>query len=105
MTLLLHPSVSKRPFALCGCSYRGEVFFYPCSVIKVFYMVAAQAALEEGRIVQTAELDRATSDMITWSSNTATNYIIDIITGTTGDTDLPEDEMPRWVAARNKVNA
>jgi beta-lactamase class A len=110
LTLVLHPAAGKRIFGegaepLCGYSYRGDVFFYPCSVIKIFYMAATQAALAEGRIAETAELDRATRDMITWSSNTATNYIIDILTGTTGDTDLPADEMRRWVAARNKVNA
>ena len=83
---------------------RGDAQFYPCSVVKMFYLVAAQAALEAGRIADTPELDRASRDMITWSSNTATNYIIDLVTGTTGDTELAPAELDGWVEARNAVN-
>jgi beta-lactamase class A len=99
--LLLHADAGTTE----GFSYRGDVAFYPCSVVKIFYLVAAQAALEAGRIAQTPELDRAMHDMIAWSSNTATNYIIDLVTGTTGDTELPAAEMERWVAARERINA
>ena len=109
VTLLLHPSEGRAfgdgAVPPEGHSYRGDAPFYPCSVIKVFYLVAAQAAFEAGRVAETAELDRAMHDMIKWSSNTATNYIIDILTGTTGDTDLTPAEMQPWIAARNTINA
>lgn len=109
LTLLVHPTDGGTPFEegatpLSGFSYRGDVQFYPCSVIKVFYLAAIQAAFEAGTISETPELDRAMHDMIKWSSNTATNYIIDVLTGTTGDTDLPPDEMRGWMTARNKIN-
>ncbi len=32
-----------------GFAHRGDVMFYPCSIIKIFYLVAAQAALEAGQ--------------------------------------------------------
>ncbi|MGE3876274.1 MAG: serine hydrolase [Parvibaculaceae bacterium] len=85
-------------------AYRGDVAFYPCSVIKIFYMVALQQAYEDGRLTETPELARAEHDMIKWSSNMATNYIIDHLSGTTGDTELPAVEMERWIAAREAVN-
>jgi len=85
-------------------AYRGDAPFYPCSVIKMFYMVALEQAYEDGRLIETAELARAMHDMITWSSNMATNYIIDHLSGTTGDTELPEAEVERWVEARESVN-
>jgi beta-lactamase class A len=87
-----------------GFAYRGDAEFYPCSVVKAFYLVAAQARLEEGRLSPHAELDRAMRDMIRWSSNTATNYIIDLATGTTGDTLLSEAEMRDWMDRRQWVN-
>ena len=55
-------------------AYRGNVPFYPCSVIKMFYMVALQQAYEDGRLTETPELARALHDMIMWSSNMATNF-------------------------------
>jgi beta-lactamase class A len=109
-TLLLHPARGERAYGESGklpegYSHRGNTFFYPCSVIKVFYLVAIQAALDAGKASATPELERAMHDMIKWSSNTATNYIIDILTGTTGDTELGEEEMQHWIAARNGINA
>jgi beta-lactamase class A len=109
LTWLIHPHDRGRMFGdgaglPLGYSYNGDAPFYPCSVVKVFYLIAAQAALEAGRIAQTPMLDCAMHDMIKWSSNTATNYIIDIVTGTTGDTDLTPEEMAPWVVARNSIN-
>ncbi|MGE0240620.1 MAG: serine hydrolase [Parvibaculaceae bacterium] len=85
-------------------SYRGDASFYPCSVVKMFYMAALQQAYEEGRLRETPELARAMHDMIKWSSNMATNYIIDHLSGTTGDTELGDSEMTGWIAARQNVN-
>jgi beta-lactamase class A len=107
MTLLLHhaplmDSAAVQP--LRGFGYRASTRFYPCSVVKVFYLIAAQARLEEGYVQPHGELARAMRDMILVSSNTATNYVIDLITGTTGDTLLPEEEMAEWVEKREWAN-
>jgi beta-lactamase class A len=85
-------------------NYRGSRPFYPCSVVKLFYLAAARARLEEGLIHPHAELDRAMRDMILLSSNTATNYVIDLITGTTGDTLLEAEERGVWEEKRQWVN-
>ena len=87
-----------------GFAHRGDAMFYPCSIIKIFYLVAAQAALEAGHIEAAAELDRAMHDMIKWSSNTATNYVIDVVSGTTGDTDLHAEDMRAWRERRYGIN-
>jgi len=107
MTLLLHDAPSTKGTVVevpRGFGFRASVRFYPCSVVKAFYLIAAQARLEEGYIEPHGELDRAMRDMILVSSNTATNYVIDLITGTTGDTLLPDDEMAEWVEKREWVN-
>jgi beta-lactamase class A len=107
MTLLTFP----RPLAPAesdgrpaGFAHRGDKAFYPCSVVKVFYLAAAQARLEAGELAPHGELDRAMGDMIRWSSNMATNYVIDLVTGTTGDTLLGEAELAAWVERRQWVN-
>ena len=94
-------TAAERPV---GFAYRGEAPFYPCSVVKAFYLAAAHARLEEGALAEHAELDRAMRDMIRWSSNTATNYVIDLVTGTTGDTLLDEAQMRDWAERRQWVN-
>lgn len=87
-----------------GAALRPEWRSYPCSLVKVFFVVAAQAALESGQLSAHEELDRAMRDMILWSSNSATNYIIDLFTQTTGDTLLDEQDIAAWCERREAVN-
>ena len=87
-----------------GFVHRGAEPIYPCSLVKAFHLVHALAALEEGRAEAHGELDRAMRDMILWSSNTATNYVIDILTGTTGDTLLDGAEYLDWMSKRERLN-
>jgi len=84
-------------------SYRGEVPIYPASVIKLFYFAAAHRWLEDGRFADTPELRRALRDMIVDSSNDATHYVIDLLTGTTSGPELPEAELKTWVEKRAVV--
>ncbi|MFD2175798.1 serine hydrolase [Rhodobacter lacus] len=89
---------------LSGYAYRGDWRCYPCSLVKSFHLVHALGALEQGALTPHPELERALRDMILWSSNTATNYVIDLLTGTTGDTLLEEEALARWIAAREGLN-
>ncbi len=83
--------------------YRGDARFYPASVIKLFYLAATHRWLEDGRIADTPELRRAMHDMIVDSSNDATNYLVDVLTGTTGGPELPADELKGWSKKRGAV--
>jgi beta-lactamase class A len=105
VTLLVHDTpLTIGAAAPRGFGYRAGETFYPCSVVKAFFLVAVQARLEEGFIQPHEELDRAMSDMILYSSNTATNYIIDLVTETTGDTFLSGRELAEWTEKRHWVN-
>jgi len=107
ITLLLHDALHGAPPAsklVRGFGYRSSQLFYPCSVVKLFYLVAARARLEQKFIAPHEELDRAMRDMILVSSNTATNYVIDLVTGTTGDTLLSDKGRPAWEEKRHWVN-
>ncbi len=85
-------------------SHRGDVRIYPASVVKLFYLEAAHRWMEDGKIADTAELRRAMRDMIVDSSNDATHYVIDLITGTTAGPELPATEMAEWEFKRNAIN-
>jgi len=86
-----------------GAGRRSAVPVYPASVVKLFYLAAAQAWLAQGRLAWTAELSRALSAMIRQSSNDATNYIVDLLTGTTGGPELPKAALGRWLRRRRAV--
>ena len=58
----------------------------------------------KGKLQETAELRRALRDMIVDSSNDATHYIVDLLTGTTAGPELPNDEMQAWSEKRNAAN-
>ncbi|MGI9107102.1 MAG: serine hydrolase [Pyrinomonadaceae bacterium] len=85
-------------------NFRGEERVYTASVVKLFYLAAAHRWLEDGRLQETAELKRALRDMIIDSSNDATGYVLDVLTGTSSGMELPPAEMKTWQERRNAVN-
>jgi len=85
-------------------SFRGNERIYPASVVKLFYLVAVHRWLEDNKIQETAELKRAVKDMIVDSSNEATQYVVDVLTKTTGGYELSPKEMEEWQQQRNAVN-
>lgn len=84
--------------------FRGNERIYPASVVKLFYLAAAHRWLEDKKITATPELNRSLKDMIVDSSNEATQYVLDVITHTTGGYELPPKEMEKWQYQRNAVN-
>jgi len=84
--------------------FRGNERVYPASVVKLFYLVAVHRWLEDRKIQETDELKRAVHDMIVDSSNEATQYVVDVLTQTTGGFELPPKEMEEWQYKRNAVN-
>jgi hypothetical protein len=85
-------------------NYRGDEKIYPASVVKLFYIVAAHAWMQDGKLKDTEELRRAMRDMIVESSNDATHYVLDVLTDTVSGPELPENEMKIWADKRNAVN-
>jgi beta-lactamase class A len=94
----------RDPARPVTASFHGNERIYPASVVKLFYLVAAHRWLEDKKIEQTPELARALKDMIVDSSNEATQYVLDVLTHTTGGYELPPKEMEQWQYQRNAVN-
>jgi beta-lactamase class A len=85
-------------------SFRGDERIYPASVVKLFYLVAAHRWLEDGKLKESDELQRAMRDMIVDSLNEATHYVLDALTETTSGPELPPALMQEWSNKRNAVN-
>lgn len=94
----------RDPQRPATASYRGNERIYPASVVKLFYLAAVHRWLEDKKIADTPELRRSLKDMIVDSSNEATQYIVDVVTHTTGGYELPPKEMEEWQHQRNAVN-
>ncbi len=87
-----------------GTCWQGGRPRYPASVVKLLYLVAAEAWLQRQLLDDTAELRRALADMIRDSSNDATGLVLDLLTGTTSGPDLPSEAFERWALQRQLVN-
>lgn len=94
----------RNPNHPVTASFRGNERVYPASVVKLFYLGAVHRWLEDKKIQETDELKRAVRDMIVDSSNEATQYVVDVLTQTTGGFELPPKEMEEWQNKRNVVN-
>ncbi len=85
-------------------AYRGDAPYYPCSVVKLCFLSYYESRRQAGTLRPSPELSRAVRDMITVSSNDATGFVVDSITGTTSGPELSGAEWERWKARRNLVN-
>ncbi len=87
-----------------GASWAGDRPRYPASVVKLVYLVAAEAWRQADLLEETPELRRALADMIRDSSNDATGLVLDLLSGTTSGSALPPQRMAPWVEQRQVVN-
>lgn len=94
----------RDPTQLRWANVRGDEPIYPASVVKMFYMAALQQQLQDGKVKSTPELMRGLKDMIVDSSNEATQYILDVLTGTSSGAELPQADFEKWQYKRNRVN-
>lgn len=94
----------RDPTKFQMADFRGDQRIYPASVVKMFYLAALERQLEDGQVTMTPELTRGVRDMIVDSSNEATQYILDVITGTSSGAELPQRQFDAWQYKRNRVN-
>jgi beta-lactamase class A len=87
-----------------GASWAGARQCYPASVVKLVYLIAAEAWLQRGLLEDDPELRRALALMIQDSSNDATGLVVDLLSGTTSGPALPPLLMATWCEQRQLVN-
>src|SRR4051812_13902576 len=84
-------------------SFRGTEPIYPASVVKLFYLAAAHRWIEDGRLKESEEFTRGLHDMIVDSSNDATAFVLDSLTGVSSGAELSPAELKAWGEKRNVV--
>jgi Beta-lactamase enzyme family len=94
----------RDPNNLKTAGVRGDEKIYPASVVKMFYMNALERWLEDGKVKMSPELERGLRDMITVSSNEATQYILDVLAGTSSGAEMSGKDFEKWAFKRNIVN-
>jgi beta-lactamase class A len=99
----LRPGKAGVPHSTGG--FRADESSYPCSVVKICFLSYYEAEKDAGRLADNPELVRAVRDMITVSSNDATGFVVDSITGTTSGPEIADAaEWKKWQVRRNVVN-
>lgn len=83
--------------------HRAEQSFYPASVSKLFFMASFFGFAEAGRFFPTGEDYRALDAMIRVSSNDATTYLFNRLTGSSGGEILDDIDMGTWCAKRRCI--
>jgi len=96
--------VEISPSGVAAGSFRGDAAYYPASVVKAFYLAYYEAQKQAGKLKDTPELVRAVKDMITVSSNDATGFVVDAITGTTSGPEISGRDWEKWKERRNAMN-
>ncbi|MDX1918022.1 MAG: serine hydrolase [Candidatus Caenarcaniphilales bacterium] len=96
-------SLNKPTKPIYG-SYQAQRPFYAASLVKLFFLRYGQELERQGKLKSTPELQSAARDMIRLSSNTATGYYVDQVTGTKGGPVLSEKVDPVWLKKRQAVN-
>jgi beta-lactamase class A len=87
-----------------GAHWQGHKLRYPASVVKLVYLVAAEAWIQRQWLGLSDELRRALEDMVRQSSNDATGYVVDLLSGTTSGVELPPERFAAWCRERQVVN-
>ena len=87
-----------------GASWGGERLRYPASVVKLVYLIAAEAWLQRRMLEDGPELRRALEAMVRHSANDATSLVVDLLSGTCSGPALPPRPYGAWVRRRQLVN-
>ena len=87
-----------------GCGLNNNKQIYPASIVKLIYGLATYCWIQNNRILYGPEIKEAVFQMLSDSSNDATSFIVDILTGTTSGPSLEGDIWEQWQYQRQRIN-
>ena len=87
-----------------GFGINNRKLIYPASIVKLVYGLAAYIWIKKGRILFTQEISDAVRKMLFYSSNDATSFLIDMLTGTTSGPSIEGDAWENWKFQRSIIN-
>ena len=104
ITWINYKSDFKKVFKGFGFGINNKKMIYPASVVKLVYGLAAYYWIENGSLLLTDEIIDAVSKMLKSSSNNATSFLIDLLTGTTSGPCIEGESWENWKYQRNIIN-
>ena len=87
-----------------GFGINNRKLIYPASIVKLVYALATYHWIQKGRILFTREISDAVYRMLFNSSNNATSFIVDLLTGTTSGPCLEGKSWENWKFQRLIIN-
>jgi len=101
VTWINYERSSKKGYGY-GINNRKKI--YPASVVKLVYSLALYYWIENKTILRDIQVDEAIQEMLQNSSNDATSFIIDLLTGTTSGPSLEKEIFNTWKYQREIIN-
>ena len=83
ITWINYKSENKSIFKGFGTGINNKKMVYPASIVKLVYALAAFYWIKNGSLSISHEIIDAVRKMLSLSSNNATSFLIDLLTGTT----------------------
>ncbi len=101
VTWINYEAGSKKGY---GYGINNNKKIYPASVVKLVYSLAIYYWIENRIILRDTQVNEAVREMLQNSSNDATSYIVDLLTGTTSGPSLEKEVFDRWKYQRTIIN-
>ena len=87
-----------------GAGLNESKLIYPASIVKIIYAFATEVWIQKRIISSSKELWDAVKDMIKDSSNDATSFVVDYLTGTSSGISLSYEDWENWKYQRNLIH-
>ena len=95
---------NKRVFKGFGYGINNKKMVYPASIVKLVYGLVAYYWIKKGSLLLSDEIIDAVGKMLSFSSNNATSFLIDLLTGTTSGPCIEGELWENWKYQRNIIN-
>jgi len=104
ITWINYKSENKKVFKGFGTGINNKKMVYPASVVKLVYGLASYYWIKKGSLLLSDEIIDAVRKMLSFSSNNATSFLIDLLTGTTSGPCIEGELWKNWKYQRNIIN-
>ena len=104
ITWINYKSENKRVFKGFGFGINNKKMIYPASIVKLVYGLALYYWIKKGSLLLSDEIIDAARKMLSFSSNNATSFLIDLLTGTTSGPCIEGELWENWKYQRNIIN-
>jgi beta-lactamase class A len=104
ITWINYKSENNQIYKGFGFGINNKKLIYPASIVKLVYGLAAYSWIETQKIQLNREINDAVNKMLFYSSNDATSFLIDILTGTTSGPCMEGDYWQTWKYQRSIIN-